>query len=67
MIALLAFDLDTIRTTLFLVGEPLEVPRIETPTLAQLDEIHAMYLERLRKLYDKYNPIYGSNKPLVFM
>ncbi|RYG41473.1 hypothetical protein EON68_03045 [archaeon] len=39
-------------------GDPLEVPRIENPSAADIDKYHALYTEALEKLYntnkDKY-------------
>ena len=42
------------------VGSPIKVERITSPTNEDIDELHAKYVESLKKLYDDYNPIYGD-------
>merc|ERR1719229_1613806 len=42
------------------VGSPIPVPKIESPTDEQVQEYHAKYIAALQKLYDDYNPQYGN-------
>ena len=42
------------------VGAPIRVEAIESPTREDIESMHAKYVEELQKLYDKYNPIYGD-------
>ena len=42
------------------VGNPIEVKRIENPTREDIENMHATYVKELQKLYEKYNPIYGD-------
>ena len=42
------------------VGTPIKVKRIQSPTRAEIENMHATYVKELQKLYDKYNPIYGD-------
>ena len=42
------------------VGKPIEVKRIENPTVEDIENMHANYVKELQNLYDKYNPIYGD-------
>ena len=47
------------------VGEPINVEKIEEPTSEQIENLHAKYVEELQKLYDKYNPVYGDPSILL--
>ena len=42
------------------VGAPIPVEKCENPTKEQVAELHSIYIEALRKLYDDYNPTYGD-------
>ena len=42
------------------VGAPIQVDRIESPSKEDIEELHTRYVNELTKLYDKYNPIYGD-------
>ena len=42
------------------VGEPLQLPRIEAPTQAQIDEWHAEYLNALRVTFDRHKAEAGK-------
>ena len=44
------------------VGEPLTVEKMADPSQRDIDRLHAIYVKRIRKLYQKYNPIYGNRK-----
>ena len=44
-----------------MVGSPIKIRRIESPTKEDIDTMHATYVKELRKLYEKYNPIYGDD------
>ena len=44
------------------VGEPITVDKIEEPSQRDIDRLHAIYVKKIRKLYQKYNPIYGNRK-----
>ncbi|KAF4684914.1 hypothetical protein FOZ60_007158 [Perkinsus olseni] len=37
-------------------GTPLHLPRIPNPTQEEVDKYHAMYIEKVRDLYDEYKP-----------
>ncbi|EEY66276.1 diacylglycerol O-acyltransferase, putative [Phytophthora infestans T30-4] len=41
------------------VGEPLEVPHIEHPTQANIDEVHARYFAVLQDMFDRYKDEVG--------
>ena len=48
------------------VGTPIKVKQIESPTREDIENMHATYVKELQNLYDKYNPIYGdTNVKLV--
>ena len=34
--------------------------QIKNPTKEDIEDMHATYVEELKKLYEKYNPIYGD-------
>jgi len=36
------------------VGQPLVVPTVQDPTLAEIDSYHAQYFQKVRALFDKY-------------
>ena len=42
------------------LGEPLQLPRIEAPTQAQIDEWHAEYLNALRVTFDRHKAEAGK-------
>ena len=42
------------------VGDPIQVERIEYPSKEDIEELHTRYVNELTKLYDRYNPIYGD-------
>ena len=42
------------------IGSPIKVDRVESPTKEEIESMHAKYVEELQKLYKKYNPIYGN-------
>jgi len=44
------------------VGEPIDCPRIESPTAEQIDEYHRRYMEALEALYDKYKDVYAKDR-----
>ena len=53
---------------IFLVGEPIPVEKRENPSEAQVDDLHQIYMDRLRKLYDDYKPQFGkADIKLVFL
>ena len=43
----------------FSVGKPIQVERCPRPSQQDIDDLHAAYLQRLKELYTKYNPIFG--------
>ena len=47
---------------LFSVGKPLPVIKTENPTEVQIEEVHSIYVQALKELYEEYNPIYGDPK-----
>jgi len=44
------------------VGEPIIVQKVSEPSIDEIDKLHALYVKKVKKLYSKYNPIYGSMK-----
>ena len=44
------------------VGTPIAVTRVESPTRDQVNLVHAEYIEALQKLYQEFNPVYGDPK-----
>lgn len=56
------------RPIVVVVGEPIEVPRIDQPTQEEVDKWHAVYVEALKKLYQENNNVYdlkGSGLRIV--
>lgn len=51
------------------IGHPIEVPKIENPTDADLDKYHALYIKGLQKLFDDnkdqfHHPVDAHGKPV---
>jgi len=44
------------------VGEAIEVPKIEKPTKEDIDKYHSIYMEALQHLYDQYKDIYAKDR-----
>ena len=44
------------------VGEPINVAKVEEPTREQIADLHDKYVKALQALYQKYNPKYGDEK-----
>ena len=44
------------------VGAPIRVDRIPEPSQEDIDNLHSDYVMSVRKLFNKYNPIYGNKK-----
>ena len=44
------------------VGSPIRVDRIAEPSQEDIDSLHSLYVRNVRKLFNKYNPIYGNKK-----
>ena len=42
------------------IGAPIKVERISSPTNEDIDKLHERYVGALKKLYVDYNPIYGD-------
>ena len=42
------------------IGAPIEVKTILSPTNEDIDCLHAKYVDELKKLYEKHNPVYGN-------
>ena len=38
-----------------IVGAPIELPKIEKPTIEEIDQYHALYIERLSQLYIEWS------------
>jgi len=48
------------RTPIYsVVGKPIPVPKVEDPSSAQVDDIHATYCHALSKLFDEHKQKYG--------
>lgn len=41
----------------FVVGQPMEVPKLENPTSEEIEEYHAKFVEHLQRMFEeqKYN------------
>ena len=46
----------------FSVGKPIPVIKTENPTEVQIEEVHSIYVQALKELYEEYNPIYRDPK-----
>lgn len=48
-------------------GEPIDIKMNTTPTESEIDETLEKYTQSVRKLYEKYGPLYNipSNKPAL--
>ena len=44
------------------VGEPIRVEKKPEPSQEDIDHYHAVYVKKLKKLYYKYNNVYGNPK-----
>ena len=44
------------------VGTPIPVTKVENPTRDQVNQVHAVYIEALKKLYQEFNPVHGDPK-----
>ena len=42
------------------IGRPIVVEKTESPTKEDIESMHQKYIDELKKLYEKYNPIYGD-------
>lgn len=42
------------------VGQPIRVQKKPEPSTQEVEALHSRYLQQLRKLYEKYNPVYGE-------
>ena len=42
------------------VGRPVAVARVESPTSEDIERVHAEYVAALADLYETYNPVYGD-------
>jgi diacylglycerol O-acyltransferase 2 len=48
------------------IGTPIEVPKVENPSQEDIDKFHALFVERLVALFDKYKAAYGwPDKKLI--
>ena len=43
-----------------MVGKPVQVAKVDNPTMEQIAELHSKYVSALQSLYDEYNPKYGD-------
>ena len=43
----------------FAVGEPISVTKVDNPTPEELDDLHATYIERLKKLFEDHKSKYN--------
>lgn len=53
---------------LYVTGQPLGLPKIETPTQEDIDKYHNLYCEQVTKLYEKYKekvPEYKHKKLVI--
>merc|ERR1712150_204851 len=42
------------------IGSPIKVKQVSSPSYEDIDRLHATYVEALKKLYEDHNPIYGN-------
>ena len=42
------------------IGSPIKVKQVSSPSDDDIDRLHATYVEALKKLYEDHNPIYGN-------
>lgn len=43
-------------------GKIINLPQTENPTEKEVEYWHSLYLEKLRELFDKYNPLVSDEK-----
>ncbi|GMH73989.1 hypothetical protein TrST_g6649 [Triparma strigata] len=48
-----------------IVGEPIQCPKIEKPTAADVDKYHALYIEGLRKVFDDHKAEYAHTDAVL--
>ena len=46
------------------IGSPISVPKVETPSDEVVEKYHKAYLEALKKLYEEHKEYYGMGIPL---
>lgn len=51
-------DLDMVA----IIGKPFALPKIENPTAEDVDKYHALYIEKLQALFNKYKGKYAVDK-----
>jgi len=49
------------------VGKPIKLPKIEKPSVEDINKYHAIYVEELVNLYDKYKHAYGASEQLEIL
>nr|ACO15207.1 2-acylglycerol O-acyltransferase 1 [Caligus clemensi] len=42
------------------IGSPIPVEMDPNPSKEKIEEVHRIYMDKLKELYDKYNPLYGD-------
>ena len=43
----------------FVVGTPIPVTRVANPTSDQLDDLHSIYIEKLKQLFEENKTMYN--------
>ena len=46
------------------IGKGIQLPKINNPTKKEIDEYHSLYINELKKLYNKYKVKFNSSKEL---
>lgn len=46
----------------FLVGKPILVKKNPNPSQEQIDKIHALYIESLKKIYNDHKKFYSKHQ-----
>ena len=46
------------------VGKPIHVSKVKEPTQKQIDELHELYINELKALFDQHKEIYLDNKEI---
>jgi 2-acylglycerol O-acyltransferase 2 len=49
------------------VGSPIEVKKNESPTAQEIDDLHSIFVEELRKLFDEHKGKYIEGSENVFL
>ena len=51
----------------FLVGDPIDVTKIEKPTTEQIEALHQQFVESIKALFENYKHRYVKDPENVFL